>query len=104
MFGPGMFVLAPDMSHSGLLERAQMKNWFRIDGSENDPLRDVPHPTDDNGNKLPHGAVLDFAAVPIRLQPRKALVWWLRLHHVNIPLDYPMEVRSPEITHTHTNI
>ena len=76
-----------EMSPGELLQHAQLNKWFR-EGDENHLVKEVPYPTDVDGNRLPHGAVLDFAQVPVELQSRRALVWWLRLRHVNIPMDY----------------
>ena len=111
IFGKGTFSLA--MSPAKLLENAKLIQWFRS-GPENVLLAEVPYPTDGNGRSLPHGSVLDFSEVPITLHSRRALVWWLRLRHVNVPLDYPMgsfvsECGSTEpglvsTSHTHTHI
>ena len=76
------------MNDTTLLENAKMEKWFR-QGVGN-ILMDAPYPTDSTGNELPHGAVLDFEAVPPKLHPRRALIWWLRLRHVNVPGNYPM--------------
>ena len=78
------------MDHAQLLLHAKLEKWFR-EGTGNTLLQDVPHPRDKDGNQLPHGAVLKFDDIPIRMHPRKALVWWLRLRHVNVPGGYPME-------------
>ena len=78
-----------DMSTAELLQRAQLEKWFR-EGDDNTLVEEVPYPTDADGNSLPHGAVLDFTQVPVEFHSRRALVWWLRLRHVNIPMDYPL--------------
>jgi len=77
-----------EMSPTELLQRAQLEKWFR-EGDDNTLVEEVPYPTNADGKRLPHGAVLDFAQVPVELQPRRTLVWWLRLRHVNVPMDYP---------------
>ena len=74
-----------------VLACTQMRRWFR-EGDENRlSLSNVPYPVDKDGNDLPHGSVLDFQQMPIALHPRTALVWWLRLRNVNVPMSYPME-------------
>ena len=83
----GEFNLA--MSSADLAKHAKMQTWFRQGRKAS--LKDVPHPTDSNGRKLPHGAKLDFVSVPIKFHPRRALIWWLRLRHMNIPGDYPLQ-------------
>ena len=88
MFGDGIFELSLDVCE--MKKCAEMRKWFR-EGTKNTLLLDVPYPTDQDGNPLPHGAVLNFHDVPIRAQPRSALIWWLRLRYVNVPGSYPME-------------
>ena len=83
----GTFVLPP-MDGATLLQHAKMQKWFRK-GKPN-ILADVPYPTDDNDNELPHGAHLDFDTIPPHLHSRRALIWWLRLRKVNVPGNYPM--------------
>ena len=62
MFGKGTFAL--NLVNSDLLDFAKVKKWFR----QPDEVigKDVPHPTNDDGEKLPHGAELDFERIPIR--------------------------------------
>ena len=84
-----------DMSPAELLQHAQLEKWFR-EGDDNTLVKEVAYPTDASGNSLPHGAVLDFSQVPVELQSRRALVWWLRLRHVNIPMDYPLNSFTSE--------
>ena len=83
------------MSPAELLKYAQLQKWFR-QGDDNTLVQELPYPTDADGNSLPHGAVLDFEQVPVRLHSRRALVWWLRLRHVNIPMDYPLNCFTSE--------
>ena len=63
MFGSGTFKM-PSFSKPDLLDRVKLKKWFR-QGDEV-LFKDVPYPVNDDGEKLPYGAVLDFKRVPIR--------------------------------------
>ena len=85
LFG-SVFSHGNQMSPAELLTRARMSKWFRHGDSL---LRDVPYPQE-NGKKLPHGAVLNFEKNPIASHTRRALIWWLRLRGVNLPGSYPM--------------
>ena len=87
-FGDDTFELLMDPCE--LLDYAKLKKWFR-EGTENQLMKNVPYPLDADKNPLPHGALLDFDNVPIKYQPRKALVWWARLRHINVPASYPMD-------------
>ena len=58
-----MFGCFAEMPSCDLLEGAQMTKWFR---DNKDCTLDVPYPENDDGQQLPHGALLDFNKVPIR--------------------------------------
>ena len=65
MFGSGTFV--KNLSNSELLDRAKLNIWFRQ--QDGVAFKEVPYPENDDGQKLPHGAILDFTRVPIRSNP-----------------------------------
>jgi 5'-3' exonuclease len=56
-------------------------------------LRPVPKPQRD-GKDMPHGSMLDFAAVPLVLVPTKALQVWLRFHGAPLTGDMCARVHA----------
>ena len=66
LFGEGTFTVT-SLSKAELIDRVKVKKWFRT--GDEVLYKDVPFPKNQDGEKLPHGAVLDFDQIPIRSEP-----------------------------------